>query len=91
MSITLNSFAQTYPVAVVPRLAPSVRGYALLSSSRPAPARGVSVEVNTEEDWMTKVTAVPTAIACDGWNYMPRTFFNNMASHSWLMSKCQFN
>ena len=85
--INLNSFCNTYPVAVVPRLAPSVRGYALLSSSSPAPARGVSVEVNTEEDWMTKVTAVPTAIACYGLNYRPKTFLKNMTIHSWFLSK----
>ena len=65
----IPQFSNTHPVAVVPRFAPRVSGYALLSSSRPAPARGVSVEVKTEEDWMTKVTAVPTAIAWDRISY----------------------
>ena len=50
-------------VVVVPRFAPRVRGYALSRLTRPAPARGVRVDVKTLDDCTRMVITAPTIIA----------------------------
>lgn len=57
------AIAASKPVPVVPMFDPKVSGYILSNETTPNPTSGVKAEVNTELDWMIKVTPAPMAMA----------------------------